>query len=169
MCGKKGRNIMSKCLVVYFSRAGEQYTVGEIQEGNTAIVAKIIAKEISADTFEIKVLDDSYPDKYAQLIQCAKMEKKLNARPVLEGEIENINQYDTIFLGYPNWWGDMPMAVYSFIEKYDVMDKKVYHFCTHEGSGGVNKDGFAVYGHVAQNDRHEVEADVKEWLKKIGF
>ena len=160
---------MSKCLVVYFSRSGEQYSVGEIQEGNTAIVAKIIAKETNADLFEIKVVDDSYPDKYVPLIQCAKMEKKLNARPELEGHIDDIEQYDTIFLGYPNWWGDLPMPVYSFIEKYDISDKKVYHFCTHEGSGGVKQDSFSIYGHIAQNDRQETELEIKEWLKNLNF
>ena len=158
---------MSKTLVAYFSRTGEQYGVGDVLEGNTAIVAKIIAKKTGADIFEIMVAEDNYPNKYTQLIEYAKKEKESKARPEIIGKIEK--DYDTIFLGYPNWWGDMPMPVYKFMESYDFSGKTVYNFCTHEGSGGVHKTDFAIYGHTAQNNREEAEQIVEDWLKKIGF
>lgn len=160
---------MSKTLVVYFSRIGEQYSVGEITEGNTAIIGKMIADIIGGDIFEIKVVDDNYPTKYGLLIQVSKLEKQVGARPEIVGGVENIDQYDTVFIGYPNWWADMPMPVYTFLEKYDLSDKKVYHFCTHEGSGGVVDDGFAIYGHIAQNNQEEAKEKVSQWLKDLGY
>ena len=158
---------MSKTLVVYFSKTGEQYGVGEITEGNTAVIAKMIAELTGGDIFEIRVVNDNYPTKYAPLIQVAKQEKQANARPEIEGEVSNIENYDTIFLGYPNWWSDMPMPVYSFLEKYDLTGKSIHHFCTHEGSGGVKSEGFEIYGHTAQNDRVEAKKKVEEWLNSL--
>lgn len=160
---------MSKTLVVYFSRTGEQYSVGTITKGNTAIAAEIIADKTGGDIFEIKVVNDNYPNEYNPLIQYAKKEKQENARPEIVGDVSNIDEYDTVFIGYPNWWADMPMPVYTFIEKHDLSGKKVYNFCTHEGSGGVHKGDFALYGHIAQNDRNQAEAKISEWLNSIGF
>lgn len=160
---------MSKTLVVYFSKTGEQYSVGEITEGNTAIIGKIIAEITGGDIFEIKVVNDNYPTKYTPLIQVAKQEKQSKARPEIEGNVENLADYDTVFIGYPNWWSDMPMPVYTFLDNHDLSSKKVYHFCTHEGSGGVNSNGFDIYGHVAQNNREEAKKKVSEWLKSIGY
>ena len=160
---------MSKTLVVYFSRTGEQYSVGHITKGNTAIVAEIIAQKTGGDLFEIKAAHDNYPDKYRQLIQYAKKEQQEKARPEIVGDVKNIDKYDTVFIGYPNWWADMPMPVYTFLEKYNLSDKKVYNFCTHEGSGGVEARGFAIYGHVAQNDKEETEKQVSKWLSLIGY
>ncbi len=157
-----------KVLVAYFSRTGEQYSVGNIEEGNTAIIAKIIANKTNGDLFEIKVKNDNYPKGYMELTEYAKAEKQANKRPELAQKVENIEQYDTIFIGYPNWWGDMPMPVYTFLESYDLANKDVHHFCTHEGSGGV-KDGFAIYGHTAQKNRTEADKKVAEWLKSLGY
>ena len=157
-----------KTLVAYFSRTGEQYGVGEITEGNTKKLAEVIAEKTNGDLFEIKVVEDNYPNKYTPLIQFAKKEKQENARPEITDRVDNIAEYDKIFIGYPNWWADMPMPVYTFIESYDLSDKKVYKFCTHEGSGGVHTDDFALFGHIAQNDRAETEKRVTEWLKTIG-
>ena len=160
---------MSKTLIAYFSRTGEQYSVGNITKGNTAIVAEIIAEKTGGDLFEIKVVNDNYPNEYTPLIQFAKKEKQENARPEIIGEVSNIEDYDTVFIGYPNWWAEMPMPVYTFLEKYDLSSKNVYKFCTHEGSGGVHADDFALYGHIAQNDRLQAEKKISEWLKGIGF
>ena len=160
---------MSKVLVAFFSKTGEQYGVGEITKGNTAILAEIIAKKTNADIFEIKVKDDKYPNKYSPLVQFAKEEKDSNARPEITGSVDNIEDYDVVFLGYPNWWADMPMAVYTFLEKYDLSNKKIYHFCTHEGSGGVRREGLAMYGHIPQKNEAEAEKLVDDWLKKINF
>ncbi len=171
-----------KTLVVYFSKTGEQYGVGNISEGNTALIAKMIAELTKADLFEVKVKNDNYPSAYKALTEAALAEKKANARPEIEGKIANFAEYKTIFIGSPNWWADMPMPLYTFIEQYDWQGKKVAPFVTHEGSGlssipakikNVTKaevtDGLAVYGHVAQNERERAKQEISDWLKKIIF
>ncbi|MBP3820778.1 NAD(P)H-dependent oxidoreductase [bacterium] len=169
-----------KVLVVYFSRTGEQYGVGNITEGNTAIVAKIIAEKTNGDLFEIKVVKDNYPEGYNALTEYAKTEMQENSRPEIIGEVENFDQYDTIFIGFPVWWGDKPMPVYTFIDSYNFNDKNIVPFCTHEGSGfcgtqGMDKTGarilkgLAMYGHVAQNEKAKAEQQVSNWLKAIGY
>ena len=157
-----------KILVAYFSRTGEQYSVGNILEGNTSIIAKMIARKTGGDLFEIKVAQDIYPKEYIALTEYAKKEKQQNARPKIAGGVDDFDKYDTIFIGYPNWWGDMPMPVYTFLESYDFSNKEVYHFCTHETSGGV-KPGFTIYGHVAQNYRADADKQVSQWLNGLGF
>ena len=170
----------NKILIAYFSRTGEQYSVGNITEGNTAIIAKIIADKTGGDLFEIKVAQDNYPKGYTELTKYAQKEKKENARPEIIGNVENFSDYDTIFIGYPNWWSDMPMPVYTFLKSYDFSNKNIAPFCTHEGSGigrtpsyiqNVTKgnllNGFDIYGHTAQNDKAETDRKVMEWLKDI--
>ena len=171
-----------KVLVVYFSRTGEQYSVGNITEGNTAIIAKMIAEQTKADLFEVKLKNDTYPTAYKALTEVALSEKKANARPEFADDVENFADYDVVFIGSPNWWSDMPMALYTFIESHDWSGKTVAPFVTHEGSGlssipskikAATKaemlDGLAVYGHVAQNDREQAKEKVANWLKKLGF
>ena len=172
-----------KNLVVYFSKTGEQYSVGNISEGNTAIVAKMIAEQTGADLFEVKLKKDTYPTTYKALTEVALAEKNANARPEIEGKVENFSDYETVFIGVPNWWADMPMAMYTFIESYDWADKTIVPFVTHEGSGLSsipNKmeasahpkavlNGFEIYGHIAQNSREEAKEKVSAWLKKLGF
>ena len=173
-------NTNHKVLVAYFSRTGEQYSVGNITEGNTAIAAKIIANKLNGDLFEIKVKNDNYPKGYTELTEYAKKEMQSNARPEIIGKVENFADYDTIFIGYPIWWGDKPMPVYTFIESYDFHGKTIVPFTTHEGSGfcgtqGLDKTGakilkgIGIYGHVAQNDRPQAEKQISEWLKGLGF
>ncbi len=96
----------SKTLVLYFSRTGEQYTVGVIEKGNTAIVAEMIAEKTGADSFEILPADDHYPMTYKELTDVAKREQNENARPAYAGTLPDLTQYDTIFIGAPVWWGD---------------------------------------------------------------
>ena len=171
-----------KVLVVYFSRTGEQYSVGNITEGNTAIIAKMIAAKTGGDLFEIKLKNDTYPTQYTPLTQVAQQEKKANARPEINGKVENFADYDTVFIGGPNWWSDYPMVLYTFMEQYDWTGKKVAPFVTHEGSGlssipsSVKKttkadvlSGLAIYGHEAQRDREGSQLKVDGWLKKLGF
>ena len=172
-----------KILVAYFSRSGEQYSVGNISKGNTEIIAEMIADKTKGDLFEIKPLKDNYPQEYKALTAAAMAEQKANARPKICGKIDNFSDYDVVFIGYPNWWGNMPMLVYSFMEAYDFTAKTVVAFCTHEGSGlgstenkiqNVTKakemlKGFEIYGHAAQNSRNEARAEVEQWLKQIGF
>ncbi|MCH5213272.1 MAG: flavodoxin [Oscillospiraceae bacterium] len=173
----------SNILVAYFSRTGEQYGVGVIEKGNTAIVADMIAEETGADTFEILPADDYYPTTYKELTEVAQQEKNENARPAIKDEIINFSDYDTVFIGYPNWWGDMPMIVYTFLESYDFDGKTVIPFCTHAGSGlsgteGTMKSklsgatvetGLAVTGATAQNDQSSARTAVESWLSKLGY
>ncbi|MBL6461554.1 MAG: flavodoxin [Blautia sp.] len=171
----------SNRLVAYFSLAGEQYGVGVIEEGNTSIIAHMIAEQTGADLFEIEAVTP-YPTSHSELLEVSQQEMADNARPEIAGTVDNMDDYDTIFIGYPNWWGDMPMIVYNFLESYDLSGKTIVPFCTHGGSGlsntestiaditgGTMKDGFAIPGTTAQNDRDTARSEVTEWLKEGGF
>lgn len=166
-------------LVAYFSRTGENYAVGNIQKGNTCMVAETIAEILGADLFEILPLD-AYPEDYQSCTVQAQNELNLNMRPALKADIA-AEEYDVIFLGYPVWWGNMPMPVYTFIDKHDWEGKTVVPFCTHEGSGmspaasviaescrgAALKCGLAVRGVTAQNDPGETKRMVLEWLPTV--
>lgn len=130
----------SNILVVYFSHTGKNYNVGIIEKGNTHIIANMIAEETGADLFEIQSVNP-YHDTYDECTDIAKQEQNENARPEFVGGVENMEQYDTVFIGYPIWWGDLPMTVYTFLESYDFSGKTIIPFCTHEGSGlsGTNR------------------------------
>lgn len=171
----------SNILVAYFSLAGEQYNVGVIEEGNTSIIAHMIAQQTEADLFEIKAVTP-YPEKHSELLDVSQQEIADNARPEIAETVENMEDYDTVFIGYPNWWGDMPMIVYNFIESYDFSGKTIVPFCTHGGSGlsgtertisditgAVMMDGFAISGETAQNDRKHSGEEVTAWLQEGGF
>lgn len=176
-----GENNMNnnKTLVVYFSRTGENYSVGEISVGNTAMMADYIAEHTGADKFEI-VPVKAYPNDYQETVDIATEERNNNARPEYQGDID-ISDYDTIFLGYPIWWGDMPMIVYSFLEKHDFPDKTVIPFNTHEGSGSSGtyqkiqgilsgaevRDGLALTGSTARTENGK--AQTLDWLRNLGF
>lgn len=169
----------SKALVVYFSRTGEQYNVGVIEKGNTAIVADIIIAETGADSFEILPKEDNYPTTYSELTNVAKEEQNNNSRPKIKDTVDNFDSYDTVYLGYPIWWGDLPMICYTFLENYDFSGKTIIPFCTHEGSGNAGtqskiqaavpnadvKEVLAIRGQDAQNNRDSVKTQVQDWLK----
>jgi flavodoxin len=126
-----------KCLIAYFSRKGQNYVSGRIVDlkvGNTEVVGKMIQKITGGDMFHIESVT-AYPKDYTETTEVAKNELRAKARPKLIGQVENVKGYDVIFLGYPNWWGTMPMPVYTFLESYDFSGKKIVPFCTHEGSG----------------------------------
>jgi flavodoxin len=120
-------------LVVYFSHAGENYNVGVIEEGNTAKMGKIIAEQLGADVFEL-VPVVPYPEDYDSCLDIATEEQRTDARPEYEGGIENWDQYDTVFIGYPIWWGEIPNIVYTFMEAYDFTGKTIIPFATSGGS-----------------------------------
>lgn len=125
-----------KCLIAYFSHAGMNSVRGHIvdlPEGNTRRVAQMLQSFTGATTFHIRT-QAVYPYDYQATVAQAKAEKAANARPVLEKDID-VAPYDIIFLGYPNWCGTMPMAVWTFLENHDFSEKTIYPFCTHEGSG----------------------------------
>ncbi len=166
----------SDALVLYFSRADENYEVGFVEEGNTSIVAKMIAEKTGADLFEIEPAE-AYPEGYDDCCDVALAEQKEGARPAYVGDID-IASYTTIYLGYPIWWGDLPMCVYTFLEAHDWAGKQIHPFCTHQGSGLSGTDaavrstcagaevgeGLSLEGAVAQNSRDEAEAAVDAWL-----
>ena len=165
-------------LVLYFSRTGEQYTVGVIEKGNTAIVAEMIAEQTGADLFEVLPVDDRYPMTYSELTDVARQEQNDNARPEYAGEFPDLSQYDTVFIGAPVWWGDWPMIMYTVFEANDFSGKKLAPFSTHEGSGlsGFDRklasacpgaeilDGLAIRGNDCQNDPDSVRSKVSDWL-----
>ena len=172
-------------LVVYFSRTGEQYTVGNIDKGNTAIVAQMIADETGADLFEIIPKNDNYPNTYDELTEVAKREQNEKARPEYQGNVPDLSKYQTVFIGSPVWWGDWPMICYTFFEKNKdaLAGKTLIPFSTHEGSGLSGFDsklskacpeskvgeGLAVRGNDAQNKQDSVRTSVKDWLSGLGY
>ena len=176
-------NTDSKVLVVYFSRTGENYNVGNVNVdvGNTAMVASYIKEYLKADSFEIVPID-KYPEKYDECTEVAQKEKDDNARPKIQGKINNFDSYDTVFIGYPIWWGDLPMIMYTFMEEYDFNGKNVIPFNTHEGSGDagtyqsiqsklpnakVNTKGLALDGKTARSD--DGKQQTIDWLKGLGY
>ena len=174
----EGNNI----LVAYFSRADENYNVGTIDVGNTQIVAEYIADEVGADSFHIETVTP-YPADYDDCCDVAKQELADKARPELSETVDNMEQYDIVFLGYPIWWGDMPMAVYTFMDSYDFSDKVVIPFNTHEGSGESGTysaiasylpnaqvlEGMAIQGKTAQEFSSDTQQSVRDWLDGLGF
>ena len=168
-----------KSLVVYFSRTGEQDKVGVIEKGNTKIVAEMIAEKVGADTFEIVPKNDTYPMTFDALCDVAKEEQNNNARPEIKDTVKDFDSYDTIYLGYPIWWADLPMICYTFLESYDFNGKTIVPFCTHEGSADANtqkkiqtavpkasvKEVLAIRGQDAQKDKDSVKKQIEDWLK----
>lgn len=166
-------------LVAYFSLAGEQYKVGVIEEGNTAIIAKMIAEQTGADIFSIESTSD-YPDTYDGLLEVSREEE--SNPPQIAGTVENMDDYDVVFVGFPIWWGNLPPIIEVFLDSYDFSGKTVIPFCTHAGSGlsGTEStiaditgaemmDGLAVSGETAQNQRDKAGEAVTEWLREGGF
>ena len=169
-------------LIAYFSRAGENYSVGVIEKGNTELLAEIVAEETGGDLFRIEPVQE-YPAGYEECKDVATQERNDNARPEIKNEIENFDSYDVIFVGYPIWWGDMPMIMYTFFESYDFSGKTIIPFNTHEGSGQASTvtsireecpdadvlSGFSVRGSVAQNNGESSRAVVQSWLDSNNF
>ena len=172
----------TKILVAYFSHTGENYQVGVIEKGNTHIVADMIAEATGADEFEIKTVTE-YPKTYKEVTDLAKQELAENARPELATKVADMNKYDTIFLGYPIWWSDMPMAVYTFLESYDFNGKTIIPFRTSASEAMTGKEvnipkiakgsqirqGLGVSGKLCQENPDFVRQDVNSWLKDLGF
>lgn len=126
---------MSK-LIAYFSRAGENYVNGSIQNlavGNTEAAAKAIQEITGADLFRIESMIE-YSRDYSECIEEAKQDQRRGARPALKTKPPDMGQYEVVYLGYPNYWGTMPMAVFTFLEYSDFSGKSIRPFCTHEGS-----------------------------------
>lgn len=118
-------------LRVLLAKLGKQPQVAT----NTSIIAKFIAEETGSELFEFETQKPYPTDSYSRLTLIAKDEQNKKARPALKADID-ISAYDTIYLGYPNWWGDMPMPLYTFLEAHDWKEKTIIPFCTHVGSDG---------------------------------
>lgn len=179
---RKGQDMNGKkILVAFFSRADENYNVGYIEKGNTQIIAEMIAGETGGTLLHIETVTP-YPANYMECIEVAKKELNTKVRPAIKEDAQ-VEDYNIVFLGYPNWWGDVPMAVYTFIEKHDWQGKTVIPFCTHEGSGlGSTENklknackgatflkGLAVQGATAQNRQTQAKQSVTNWLGKLNF
>ena len=165
-------------LIVYYSRKGQNYwngSIKDLEKGNTEIVAEFIRNAVGGDLFEVDTVKPYSADYYV-CIDEAQQELRENARPEIKGYVEDISKYDTIFVGYPNWWGVMPMCMCTFLEHYDLSGKKIVPFCTNEGSGmggserqlktvckGANVvNGLSIHGAEAAQS----EAKVAAWAKK---
>lgn len=159
------KEVTSKSLVVYFSWSG-----------NTQNIAKEIQKQTNSDIFEI-VPEVAYSDDYDTVVDDAKKEQQEKARPKIKNKIENIDEYETIYVGYPNWWGDMPMILYTFFDDYDLSNKVIAPFCTSGGSGlsdtektiqALEPSATITKGlHVSGSASKDASSDVKEWLNEI--
>ena len=174
--GASDKNI----LVAYFSLSDEQYEVGVIEKGNTEIIAEMIAEETGADTFKIESVTE-YPKTYDELLEVSRQEA--DNPPQIAAEVENMEQYDIVLIGYPIWWGDIPEIVKEFLQSYDFSGKTVIPFCTHGGSGLSGTEatvqslcpdaeigtGLAIRGSTAQNDRDSAREDVVSWLTDSGY
>ena len=171
----------SKSLIAYFSRKGNNYVGGNIVNlpiGNTGVIAKKIQELTGSDMFQIKTVK-SYPDDYTETTNVARKELKENARPELTETVNDMDLYDVIYLGYPNWCGTMPMAVFTFLESYDFSGKTIIPYCTHEGSGMGSSErdikklcpnakvlsGLAIRGGSVTG----ADKELANWLKKPGM
>lgn len=133
---------MSKSLIAFYSRADENYVSGELKRletGNTEVAAGIIKELTGAETFRIEQAQP-YSADYNECIEQARADQKRDARPELKSYPDGIEDYDTVYLGYPNYWNTMPMAGFTFLERLDLDGKTIKPFCTHEGSGMGNSE-----------------------------
>ena len=172
---------MGRTLIAYYSRRGENYVSGDIVElavGNTEVAASMIRSLTGGDLLEIDTVTP-YPLDYHETTDVARKELREQARPKLKGLPASIDEYDAIFLGFPNWWGTPPMAVFTFLESFDLSGKTLLPFCTHEGSGMGHSerdirvacpgatflDGLAVRGAGVQG----AEPSIRRWVEATGL
>ena len=172
---------MARTLIAYFSRADENYFGGAmryVKVGNTEIVCDLMKELIDADIFRIE-MKEPYSPVYMTCIEEAKRDLRSNARPELQSLPETLDGYDTVVLAYPNYWGTMPMAVFTFLEAFDFSGKTVLPLCTNEGSGlgGSERDirkcapgatvkkGLSVTGSQAASSKDSV----RKWLSANGL
>lgn len=168
---------MSKTLIAYFSHAGQNYGHGKIihlEKGNTEVVAEKIQSLVGGDLFYIDTVK-KYPEDHIEKINVAKEEFNQDARPALKEKVKNMDGYEIIYLGFPNWWTTMPMALFTFLESYDFSGKTIYPFITHGGSGFSNsiedikrlapgakvEKGLAIHGDDVQNS----DSLIKKWIQ----
>ncbi len=168
-------NTMNK-IVIFFSHAGDNYSVGNIEVGNTKVVADYISELTGADQYEV-VIHKYDGMAYMPLIDLAKKEAEAGELPPYEGEAPDLSQYDTVFIGGPVWWGTYPQVMFTLFKDIDLDGKTVIPFTTHEGSGLANcvgdvkrafpkakvTKGFDIYGHEVRSGKAKVE----KWIKSL--
>ncbi|MDE5714607.1 MAG: NAD(P)H-dependent oxidoreductase [Anaeroplasmataceae bacterium] len=164
---------MKKSLIIYFSHVGENYMsdgIRPIQKGNTEVIAEMIEEITQAKMFKVEPIQD-YPFSYKECTEIALYEKNTKARPTLKNDLTSVSDYDVIYIGYPNWWGTMPMALFTLLEKLDLSNKVIKPFCTHEGSAmgtsgedlkkvcknSIIKKGLPIRGSLVYKAKSEVE------------
>ena len=128
---------MSRNLVIYYSRRGQNYVNGnvtELRKGNAELLAEYISDATGADVFEVRTVKE-YPGDYMKCTEVAQEELRMNERPQIEEYLENLDGYDNVFVVGPCWWGTYPMAMFTLLEDLDFSGKKVFPVMTHEGSG----------------------------------
>lgn len=174
----KNQNNMSKSIVIFFSHAGDNYSVGNVEVGNTKIVADYISEIAGAEQFEI--VTHKYDGMaYTPLTRLAQEEANKGELPPYEGSAPDLSGYDTVFIGGPVWWGTYPQVMFTLFKDINLDGKTVYPFTTHEGSGLAScvsdvkkafpkanvQKGFSIYGHEVRTEKAKVE----KWLKGIGY
>ncbi|WP_157146896.1 flavodoxin [Brachyspira pilosicoli] len=185
-------NTQSKILIAYFTWSDNtvlenpdsidvdaETSASVLSPGNAELIANWIAEETGGDLFSIKT-QNKYSSDYDECLNKARKERDNNERPALVGRVNNIDDYDVIFLGFPNWWYTCPMAVFTFVESYDLEGKTIIPFCTH-GTGGLSRtirdlknllpancevlEPIGVYRPEVKNSKSRV----LDWLKKLGY
>lgn len=174
----RNQNTMKRSIVIFFSHAGDNYAVGNIKVGNTKVVADYISEMTGAAQYEI--VTHKYDGMaYNSLVELAKDETAKGELPPYEGEVPDLSQYDTVFIGGPIWWGTYPQVMFTLFRDINLDGKTVIPFTTHEGSGlastvsDVKKafpkahvmEGFSIYGHEVRSGKTKVET----WLKGLGY
>lgn len=169
---------MAKEMIAFYSRADENYVNGVIRKmetGNTEVAAGMLQKLTGADLFKIEQ-KQPYAADYNECIGQAQADQRRNARPQLKNYPETLAEYDVIYLGFPNYWSTMPMAVFTFLEHFDFSGKTIRPFCTHEGSGmgssvsdikklcpGANVgEGLAIRGGSVTNAKKDMETWIRQ-------
>ena len=185
-------NTQNKILIAYFTWSDNtvvenpdsidvdaETSASVLSPGNAELIANWIAEETGGDLFSIKT-QNKYSSDYDECLNQARKERDNNERPALVGRVNNIDDYDVIFLGFPNWWYTCPMAVFTFVESYDLEGKTIIPFCTH-GTGGLSRtirdlknilpencevlEAIGVYRPEVKNSKNKV----LDWLKKLGY
>ncbi len=185
-------NTQNKILIAYFTWSDNtvvenpdsidvdaETSASVLSPGNAELIANWIAEETGGDLFSIKT-QNKYSSDYDECLNQARKERDNNERPALVGRVNNINDYDVIFLGFPNWWYTCPMAVFTFVESYDLSGKTIIPFCTH-GTGGLSRtirdlknilpencevlEAIGVYRPEVKNSKNKV----LDWLRKLGY
>ena len=168
---------MAKIITVFFSMKGETYINGSIvnlSKGNTNVAAEFVQEAVGGDIFEIEAIRE-YSKEHFTMIEEAKEELRKGELPAIKKFLDNLEDYDTIFLGYPNWWGTLPMPVVTFLSYYDWKGKTIIPFCSNEGSGlgksvndlkrhcpnAVIKEGISIHGAETQ----KLKAKIMNWAK----